>query len=153
MTKPRKKIAAAEPPPMPSIGDKVRMPRSESVLEVTSVSRDGDEVNLQLPGTNLQWFRVRTDTLTFVERKAPARTSNPFTSPESVFDVGEVMERIHNVERENLQRLEDDVSILTKYLKAQNVPKTATDALEGLRRKQRESWKAAVEQIEELLEE
>ena len=53
MTKPRKKIAAAEPPPMPSIGDKVRMPRSESVLEVTSVSRDGDEVNLQLPGTNL----------------------------------------------------------------------------------------------------
>ena len=153
MTKPRKKTADVEPPPMPKIGDKVTIPRSESVLEVTSVSRDGDEVNLQLPGTNLQWFRVRRDTLTFVDRKPPARASNPFTSPESVFDAGEVMERIHNVERENLQRLEDDVSILTKYLKAQNVPKTATDALDGLRRKQRESWKAAVEQIEELLEE
>src|SRR5438270_11295229 len=142
--KPRKNPAAPEPPLIPRVGDKVTIPRSESVLEVTSVSRDGDEVNLQLPGTNLQWFRVRSDTLTFVERKARARTSNPFTSPESVFDTGEVMERIHNVERENLQRLEDDVSILTKYLKAQNVPKTATDALDGLRRKQKESWKAAV---------
>jgi hypothetical protein len=39
------------------------MPRSKSVLEVNHVSHDGDEVDLQLPGTNLQWFRVRTDTL------------------------------------------------------------------------------------------
>ena len=108
MAKPRKTTAAPEPPPMPKIGDKVTMPRSESVLEVTSVSRDGDEVNLQLPGTNLQWFRVRSDTLTFVERKAPVRTSNPFTTAEPVFNAGEVMERIHTVERENLQRLADD---------------------------------------------
>ena len=153
MTKPRKKPAAPELPPMPRVGDKVTIPRSESVLEVTSVSRNGDEVNLQLPGTNLQWFRVRSDTLTFVERKAPARTSNPFTSPESVFDAGEVMQRIHTVERENLERLEGDIAILTKYLKTQNVPKGAIEALEGLSREQEESWKSAVERIEELLEE
>ena len=138
---------------MPKIGDKVTMPRSESILEVTSVSRDGDEVNLQLPGTNLQWFRVRSDTLTFVERKAPARTSNPFTTADPVFNADEVMERIHTVERENLQRLAEDIAILTKYLKTQNVPKTAVDALEGLSRKQQESWETAVERIEELLEE
>jgi hypothetical protein len=66
MAKSRKKAAAPEPPPpMPLIGDKVTMPRSKSVLEVNHVSRDGDEVDLLLPGTNLQWFRVRTDTLTF----------------------------------------------------------------------------------------
>ena len=65
MAKPRKKStaqpAAPEPTPMPLIGDKVTMPRSKSVLEVNHVSRDGNEVDLQLPGTNLQWFRVRTD--------------------------------------------------------------------------------------------
>ena len=92
MAKPRKKPtaqpAAAEPAPMPPIGDKVTMPRSKSVLEINHVSRDGDEVDLLLPGTNLQWFRVRTDTLTFVDRKPPARTSNPFTTPESVVDAG-----------------------------------------------------------------
>jgi hypothetical protein len=153
MTKPRKKPAAPELPPMPKVGDKVTIPRSESVLEVTSVSRDGDEVNLQLPGTNLQWFRVRSDTLTLVERKSPARTSNPFTNPESVFDMGEVMERIHSVERENLQRLEGDIAILTKYLKTQNVPKAVIDVLEGLGRKEEEIWKTTVERIEELLEE
>jgi hypothetical protein len=153
MAKPRKTTAALEPPPMPKIGDRVTMPRSDSVLEVTSVSRDGDEVNLQLPGTNLQWFRVRSDTLTFVERKAPARTSNPFTTAEPVFNAGEVMERIHTVERENLQRLGEDIAILTKYLKTQNVPKAAVDALDELSRQQQESWEAALERIEELLEE
>jgi hypothetical protein len=153
MAKPRKRTAGLEPPPMPKIGDKVTMPRSESVLEVTSVSRDGDEVNLQLAGTNLQWFRVRSDTLTFVERKAPARTSNPFTTAEPVFNASEVMERIRTVERENLQRLGEDIAILTKYLKTQNVPRAAVDALEGLSRKQQESWETALERIEELLEE
>lgn len=152
MAKPRK-TAAPEPAPMPKIGDKVTMPRSESVLEVTSVSRDGDEVNLQLPGTNLQWFRVRSDTLTFVERKAPARTSNPFTTAEPVINADEVMERIHSVERENLQRLTEDVAILTKYLKTQNVPGGVVDAVGALSRKQQESWDTALEQIEKLLEE
>lgn len=153
MAKTRKKTAAIEPPPMPKIGDKVTMPHSESVLEVTSVSRDGDEVNLQLPGTNLQWFRVRSDTLTFVERKAPARTSNPFTTAEPVFNAGEVMEHIRTVERENLQRLGEDIAILTKYMKTQNVPKAAVDALEGLSRKQQENWETALERFEALLEE
>ena len=101
MAKPRKKNAAPEPPPMPRVGDKVTIPHAVSVLEVTHVSRDGDEVNLQRPGTNLEWFRVRTDTLTFVERKPPTRTSNPFTEPESLIDAGDVLERIasHPVNR------------------------------------------------------
>jgi hypothetical protein len=67
--------------------------------------------------------------------------------------MGEVMERIHSVERENLQRLEGDIAILTKYLKTQNVPKAVIDVLEGLGRKEEEIWKTTVERIEELLEE
>jgi hypothetical protein len=94
---------------MPLIGDKVTMPRSKSVLEVNHVSRDGDELDLQLPGTNLQWFRVRTDTLTFVDRKPPVRTSNLFATPEPVFDTDEILERIATVQNENLKRLDDDI--------------------------------------------
>ena len=138
---------------MPRVGDKVTIPSAKSVLEVTHVSHDGDEVNLQLPGTNLQWFRVRTDTLTFVERKPPARTSIPFTDPEPVLDVDEILERIGTVQEENLKRLDDDIDILKAYLKTQHAPKAAIEALEGLTVEQHVSWKKAVKEIEELLEE
>jgi hypothetical protein len=135
---------------MPQIGDKVTTPLTKSVLEVNYVSRDGSEVTLQLPGTNLQWFRVRTDTLTFVDRKPPARTSNPFTTPEPVLDVGEILDRIAAVKEENLKRLDDDIDILKAYLKTQRAPKAAIEALEGLTVEQHVSWKKAVEQIKKL---
>ena len=153
MAKSRKKTAAPEPLPMPRVGDKVTIPSAKSVLEVTHVSHDGDEVNLQLPGTNLQWFRVRTDTLTFVERKPPARTSIPFTDPEPVLDVDEILERIGTVQEENLKRLDDDIDILKAYLKTQHAPKAAIEALEGLTVEQHVSLKKAVDRIRKLLEE
>jgi hypothetical protein len=53
MPKPCTKAAAPDAPIMPQIADKVTKPRSESVLEITHVSHDGDEVNLNLPGTNV----------------------------------------------------------------------------------------------------
>jgi hypothetical protein len=93
------------------------------VYEISKVHISGDEVDLHVPGTNLQRFRVRTDSITFVERKPPARTSNPFTTPEPVFDAGEVMERIAAVQEENLKRLDDDVDILKAYLKTERGPK------------------------------
>ena len=84
MAKLRKKPAVPEPPPLPQVGDRVYPPRSELVYEISRVYIGGDEVDLHVPGTNLERRRVRTDTITFVERKPPARTSNPFTDPESV---------------------------------------------------------------------
>ena len=117
MAKTRKQTAAYDLSPTPQVGDKVKPGRSEMVYEISRVSQDGSDVDLHVPGMNLDRFRVRTDTLTFVERKPPARTSNPFTQPEPIFDAGKVMERISAVQRENLQRLDDDIEILTKYLK------------------------------------
>jgi hypothetical protein len=98
--------------------------------------------NLQLPGTNLEWFRVRTDTL----------TSNPFTQPEPVLDVGEVLKRVATVQEENLKRLDDDIDLLKVYLKTQRAPKAAIEALEGLIVQQHVSWKKAIERLEQLLE-
>jgi hypothetical protein len=151
MAKSSKKAAASAPEPIvPRVGDKVTIPRINSVLEINHVHFGGDEVDLQRPGTNLQWFRVKTDTLTFVER---IKTSNPFTEPESVFDAGEVLERIRTVQEENLKRLDDDLDILKAYLKTQHVPKASIEALEGLTVEQHVSWKKAVERIKKLLEE
>ena len=152
MAKTREQLAAQAQPPLPQVGDKVKPGRSEMVYEISRVSQDGSDVDLHVPGTNLQRFRVRTDALTFVECKTPAKTSNPFTQPEPIFDAGKVMERISAVQRENLQRLDDDIEILTKYLKTEGVPKAAISALEGMSHEQQESWKKAVEHIEELLE-
>src|SRR4030088_1403589 len=134
MAKPRKQTAAPDPP---QVGDKVRPGRSEMVYEISHVSKEGDEVNLHVPGTKLQRFRVPVSDLTFVERKAPARTSNPFTNPEPTLDIAEVLEKFATVQRENLQRLDDDIEILTKYLKAEDAPKAAISILEGMSNEQR----------------
>jgi hypothetical protein len=151
MAKTRKKAAAPEAPIEPQVGDKVTV--GTGVYAIIRVHYGGDEVDLQFPGTNLMRFRVPIAKLTYVERKPPAKTSNPFTNPEPTLDAGEVLERIRTVERENLKRLEDDIAILTKYLKTQSAPKAVIDVLEGLRSEQQERWKTAGERIEELLEE
>src|ERR1700733_13252152 len=83
-----KRTSASEPPPMPQVGDKVYPPNSQMLYEISHVHVGGDEVNLHVPGTNLERFRVRTDRLTFAERKPPARTSN---KPEPVFDGSELL--------------------------------------------------------------
>jgi hypothetical protein len=146
MAKPRKKTAAPEPPPMPQVGDKVKPARSEMVYEILRVYDDG-EVDLQVPGMNLMRFRVRPESLTFVERKPPVRSSNPFTTPEPVFDAGEILERIATIQEDNLKRLDDDIDILKAYLKTQRAPRAAIEALEGLTVEQHVSWKKAVDRI------
>jgi hypothetical protein len=99
MAKTRKKYSAPEAPVAPQVGDKVKPGRSVLTYEISNVHYGGKEVDLQVPGTNMQRFRERVDNLTFVELKAPARTSNPFTDPESLIDAGAVLERIATVKR------------------------------------------------------
>jgi hypothetical protein len=152
MAKSPKKAAKPESPILPRVGDKVTIPSAKSVLEVDQVTPDGSEVTLRRPGTNLQWFRIKADTLTYVDRKPAARTSNPFTTPEPAFDAAEVLERITTVKDENLKRLDDDIDILKAYLKTQHAPKAAIEALEGLTVEQHVSWKKAVDRIKKLLE-
>jgi hypothetical protein len=154
MPKPRKKAAVeSDAPIMPQVGDKVIPPRSEMIYEILRVSPGGEDVDLHVPGMNLDRFRVRTDTLNFVERKPPARTSNPFTTPEPTLDAEEVLERIATIQEENLKRLDDDIDILKVYLKTERAPKAAIEALEGLTVEQHVSWKKAVDRIKKVLEE
>jgi hypothetical protein len=134
---------------MPQVGDKVIPERSDSTWVITHVSPGGEEVNLTLEGTNLERFRVSSDTLKFVDR-AP-RTSRAAAEVQPKLDVGEVLERIGTVQRENLQRLEDDIAILNKYLKTKDAPKAAIDLLNTLGKEQRDNWQSVVDHIQELL--
>jgi hypothetical protein len=152
MAKARKKPAAPESTPLPQVGDKVKSGRSVLTYEISNVHYGGKEVDLQVPGTNMQRFRERVDNLTFVERKPPAKTFYPFTNPEPVLDADEIMQRIATVKEENLKRLDDDLDILKAYLKTQHAPKAAIEALEGLTVEQHVSWKKAVDRIRKLLE-
>jgi hypothetical protein len=152
MAKLRQKASEPEPAIVPRIGDKVTIPGSPSVLEVDQVSRDGSEVTLRSLGTNLQWFRIKSDTLSYVERKPPAKTSNPFTTPEPVFDADEILQRLATVQKESLQRLDDDIDIAKAYLKTKHAPPAAIETLEDLTVEQHVSWKKAVDWIKKLLE-
>jgi hypothetical protein len=89
---------------------------------------------------------------TFVDRKPPARTSNPFTTPEPIFDADEILQRITTIKEDNLKRLDDDLDILKAYLKTQHAPKAAIEALEGLTVEQHVIWKKAIKKIVEMLE-
>jgi hypothetical protein len=61
------------------------------------------------------------------------------------------MERIATVQKENVQRLDDDIDILKSYLKAEDAPKAAIEALEDLTIDQHKSWKAAIEKLKKVL--
>jgi hypothetical protein len=74
-------------------------------------------------------------------------------TPEPSGDTAAISERIATVQRENLQRLDDDIAILVKYLKTEAASKAAIDALETLSNEVHASWQATVERIEELMEE
>ncbi len=150
MPKPGKKAAPATQAP-PQVGDKVYPPRSELVYEIGHVYVGGNEVDLRVPGTNLERFRVRTDALTYVERKPPVKTSNPFTNPEPVFDGGELLEKIETVQRDSLKQSGDDIDILKAYLKTQRAPKATIEALEDLTVDQHKAWKVAIGKIKKVL--
>jgi hypothetical protein len=47
--------------------------------------------------------------------------------------------------------LDDDIAILTKYLKTEGASEDVFQALETLSNEQHASWQAAVERIEELM--
>jgi hypothetical protein len=150
MPKPRKQAAPDASAP-PQVGDKVYPPRSELLYEISHVYVGAQEVDLHVPGTNLERFRVRTDALTYVERKPSAKTSNPFTSAEPVFDGGELLEKIETVQRDSLKQSDDEIDILKSYLKTQRAPKAAIEALEGLTVEQHKAWKLAIGKIKKVL--
>ncbi len=85
-------------------------------------------LDLAVPDMNLQRFHVDVDTLTYVDR-VPTRLAKE----QVLFDVDEVIAKVERVQRANLQRLEDDIEVVTKLLKSEGASTSATTGLESLR--------------------
>jgi adenylate kinase family enzyme len=107
-------------------------------------------VDLELPGTNLTRFNVDVETLKFVDRAE--RSTQKSLNLRADVDADRVMERIDTIQRESLQRLDDDIELLTKYLKSEGAPAAAIKAVESLRRDQTKSWDTVVARVKELME-
>jgi hypothetical protein len=133
----------------PQVGDKVIPQGSEVTFVITKIAGNGS-LTLSMPGTNLERFRVDPTTVKFVDQpRSPVRAAKP-AEPE--IDGTEVLKRVTTIQRESLDRFDDDIALLTKDLQRQGVPKAALNVLEALSSEVHESWKIAIEKIEELLD-
>lgn len=146
MAKLNKQAPVPEPPPVPRSGDRVTFGTSDSVYIVTRVSADGKDVDINLPGTSLERFRVPVEDLTFVDLalRPPSKPAKPSINTE------EVRERLATVQYTSMDQLSGDVAVLKKYLKSKGAPAEAADELDRLCK---ESWRTAVAKIAKLLEE
>lgn len=80
------KKASPEPPPAPRVGDRVMLGSSDTVYIVARASSDGKDVDLNLPGTNIERFRVPSGDLKFVElsARAPSKPARPSINVEEI---------------------------------------------------------------------
>ena len=69
----------------PAVGDQVTVGSGTSVYTVLSVSQNGKEVNLHIPGTNLERFRVPVRDLT-IAGQTPRKPKEP-PKPECSFQL------------------------------------------------------------------
>ena len=121
---------------------------SGSVFTITRV-REKD-VDLQLPGTNIERFRVPVDDLRYVDApKEPSRSSKPAMP---AINLEEVREPIATAQQSSIDQFRGDIAILKKYLKSKSIDQDALDELDDLCNDTEKRWHAAVETIEGLLE-
>jgi hypothetical protein len=131
----------------PQTGDRVTVGNRETVWTVSSVSYNEREVNLSIPGTNLERFRVPVDDLNFVDR-APRKPKEP---PKPKMDVEAIRERVEEAEHSLLDHLHGEIVALKKFLRSKGL--SDTEVLDEFTKSTEMSWKEAVEAIDKKLEE
>jgi hypothetical protein len=130
----------------PGIGDRVTVGTSGTIWTVSSVSYSGREVNLHIPGTNLERFRVMVEDLVFVDRTE----RKPKEPPKPEIDVDAVRERVEEAQHAILDHLEGEIAGLKKFLRSKGVP--ISEELDNFADTTETSWKQVVGAIEEKLE-
>jgi hypothetical protein len=146
--KPNKITAEHANARLPTLGERVSIGSSGTVFSITRVSEK--DVDLQLPGTNIERFRVPVDDLRYLDApKEPSRSSKP---AKPSINLEEVRERIATTQQSSIDQFSGDIAILKKYLKSKSVPAEAAEELDRLCEDTEERWQAAVAKIAELLE-
>lgn len=135
----------------PQVGHRVTM-GTEVVYSITRVSMDGRDVDLEMPGTNVQRFRVSVDVLKSIDPvHEPGRAISKPNKPE--VNLEEIQERIATAQHSSINQFSGDIAILKKYLKSKGIEAAALKELDSLCEGLEESWKAAAEAISKMLEE
>lgn len=130
----------------PIVGDTVRIGSSDTEYRVSYVSPNGREVNLELPGTNLERYRVSVDDLNISGRAARKAKEAPKPS----IDAEAVRERIEEAGHSIIEHLNEEVSALKKFLRSKGV--SAGEALDEFTEATEASWKATIDVIQATLE-
>lgn len=133
----------------PTVGERITIGNSPTVFTITRATPTGRDVDLQLPGTNIERFRVSVDDLKFVD--APQSTSSKHAKP--AINVEEVREHIATAQQSSAEQFSGDIAILKKYLKSKGADSDAAEELDSLCEDMEKRWAKAVEAISVLLEE
>jgi hypothetical protein len=133
---------------VPTVGERVSIGSSATVFSITRVS--DKDVDLQLPGTNIERFRVPVDDLRYIEEpKAVSESRNPAKPP---INLEEIRERIATAQQSSVDQFSGDIAILKKYLKSKGIDQDALDELDRLCKDMEKRWNAAEETISGVLE-
>lgn len=143
----RSKSEKHSAPEIPQVGDRVIVDGSATVWTVTSVSYSGREVNLGIPGTNLERFRVPIDDLTF-EGRVPRKPKQP---PKPKMDVEAIRDRIEETGHSIVEHLHGELAALKKFIRSKGL--SDVEVLDEFAERTEAGWREAVEAIEDKLEE
>ena len=146
--KPNKTTAEHANARIPGLGERVSIGSSGTVFSITRVSEK--DVDLQLPGTNIERFRVPVDDLQYLD--APKEASRSSKPAKPAINLEEVRERIATAQQSSIDQFSGDIAILKRYLKSKGIEHDALDELDQLCNDTEKRWRAAVETIEGLLE-
>jgi hypothetical protein len=133
---------------LPTLGERVSIGSSRTVFSITRVSEK--DVDLQLPGTNIERFRVPVDDLRYVD--ALKEASRPSKPAKPAINLEEVRARITNAQQSSIDQFSGDIAILKMYLKSKGINQDALDELDNLCNDTEKRWHAAADTIEGLLE-
>jgi hypothetical protein len=133
----------------PINGEQVRVGTSETVWTILSISYSGNEVNLHIPNTSLQRFRVMVADLVYIENPLPPRPKEP-EKPQ--IDKEDVHERLVSAQHSTMHHFEGDIATLKRHFKSKGLPSYTADELDELRMDIEDRWGGAIESIMDKLE-
>jgi len=128
----------------PINGEQVRVGTSDTVWTILSISYSGKEVNLHIPNTNLERRRVMIIDLVYIEGQKLKEPEKPKINVEAIRN------RIDETQHSILEHIQAEVAALKKFIRKEGV--SADAPMDEFAESVEESWKSAVEAIEENLD-
>ncbi len=134
----------------PALGDRVTIGGGETIWTISSIGYKGDEVNLHIPGSNLERFRVRVSDLVPVE--LTPRTKPTLAPKKPRIDAESINEALIVAQHESVQHLSAIILSLKEQLAANGAPPKSIAVLDKLCLTVDGAWDAALGSIMKMVE-